>query len=113
MKAISQKPPKVQPQIEQRFAGGHDIIECQDCRETITWCSRYHEESSLRLAVKQSQFGQFLLFSFPGRYYIYGLSFMKASIKHVVLIIIIIIIAIIIIIIIAIIIIIIIIIFIS
>ena len=42
----------------------HDVIECQDCRETITWCSRCVEESSLRLAVKQSQFGEFLLF-FP------------------------------------------------
>ena len=50
--------------MEQRSAGGHDVIECEDCRETITWCSRCVEESSLRLAVKQSQFSDFLLF-FP------------------------------------------------
>ena len=42
---------------------GHDVIECDGCRETITWCSRCVEESSLRLAVKQSQFSEFLLFS--------------------------------------------------
>ena len=51
------------PQMEQRSAGEHDVIECEDCRETITWCSRCVEESSLRLAVKQSQFSEFLLFS--------------------------------------------------
>ena len=59
---------------------GHDVIECEDCRETITWCSRCVEESSLRLAVKQSQFGKFLLF-FPCWYCIYPLSFMKALMK--------------------------------
>ena len=50
--------------MEQRSAGGHDVIECEDCRKTITWCSRCVEESSLRLVVKQSQFSEFLLF-FP------------------------------------------------
>ena len=53
---------KYKPQMEQRSAGGHDVIECADCRETITWCSRCVEESSHRLAVKQSQFSEFLLF---------------------------------------------------
>ena len=53
---------KCKPQREQRSAGGHDVIECENCRETITWCSRCVEESSLRLAVKQSQFSEFLLF---------------------------------------------------
>ena len=48
--------------MEQRSAGGHDVIECEDCRETITSCSCCVEESLLRLAVKQSQFGKFLLF---------------------------------------------------
>ena len=75
---------KYKPQMEQRSAGGHDVIECEDCRETITCCSCCIEESSLRLAVKQSQFGKFLLFSFPCRYCIYSLSFMKALIKHMV-----------------------------
>ena len=37
--------------MEQQSAGGHDVIECEDCRETITWCSRCVKESSLRLAV--------------------------------------------------------------
>ena len=55
---------KYKPQMEQRSAGGHDVIECEDCCETITWCSCCIEESSLRLAVKQSQFGKFLLFFF-------------------------------------------------
>ena len=58
-KAISPKPPKVQTA---KSAGGHDVIECEDCRETITSCSCCVEESLLRLAVKQSQFGTFLLF---------------------------------------------------
>ena len=53
---------KYKPQMEQRSAGGHDVIQCEDCRETITWCSRFVEETSLRLAVKQSQFSEFLLF---------------------------------------------------
>ena len=67
--------------MEQRsVGGGHDVIECEDWRETITWCCRCVGESSLRLAVKQSQFGEFLLF-FPHRYRIYSLSFMKALIK--------------------------------
>ena len=35
---------KYKPQMEQRPAGGHDVIECEDCRETITWCSRCVEE---------------------------------------------------------------------
>ena len=84
MKAISPKPPKVQTANGTAICWGHDVIECEDCRETITWCSRCVEESSLRLAVKQSQFGKFLLFSFPCRYCIYSLSFMKALIKHMV-----------------------------
>ena len=71
---------KYKPQMEQRSAGGHDVIQCEDCRETITWCSRFVEETSLRLAVKQSQFSEFLLF-FPRRYCIYSLSFMEALIK--------------------------------
>ena len=71
---------KYKPQMEQRSAGGHDVIECEDCRKTITWCSCCVEESSLRLAVKQSQFSEFLLF-FPRRYCIYSLSFMEALIK--------------------------------
>ena len=75
---------KYKPQMEQRSAGGHDVIECEDCRETITSCSCCVEESLLRLAVKQSQFGKFLLFFFPRRYCIYSLSFMKALIKHMV-----------------------------
>ena len=50
--------------MEQQSAGGHDVIEYEDCGETITWCSRCVEESSLRLAVKQSQFSEFLIF-FP------------------------------------------------
>ena len=36
---------KYKPQIIKRSAGGHDIIECEDYRETITWCIRcsfYH-----------------------------------------------------------------------
>ena len=62
--------------MEQRSAGGHDVIECEDCRETITWCSRCVEESSLRLAVKLSQFSEFLLLFFPPI-----LSFMEVLIK--------------------------------
>ena len=50
--------------MEQRSAGGHDVIECEDWRETITEYSRCFEEPSLRLTVKQSPFGEFLLF-FP------------------------------------------------
>ena len=84
MKAISPKPPKVQTANGTEICWGHDVIECEDCRETITWCSCCIEDSSLRLAVKQSQFGKFLLFSFPCRYCIYSLSFMKALIKHMV-----------------------------
>ena len=45
---------KYKPLMEQRSAGGRDIIECEDWRETITCCSRGVEESSLRVAVKQS-----------------------------------------------------------
>ena len=71
---------KYKRQMEQWSAGGHDFTEWEDCRETITLCSRYVEESSIRLAVKQSQFSEFLLF-FPCRYCIYSLSFMKALIK--------------------------------
>ena len=62
MKAISPKPPKIQTANGTAICWGHDVIECEDCRETITWCSRCVEESSLRLAVKQSQFSEFLLF---------------------------------------------------
>ena len=80
MKAISPKPPKIQTANGTAICWGHDVIECEDCRETITWCSRCVEESSLRLAVKQSQFSEFLLF-FPRRYCIYSLSFMEALIK--------------------------------
>ena len=64
MKAISPKPPKIQTANGTAICWGHDVIECEDCRETITWCSRCVEESSLRLAVKQSQFSEFFLF-FP------------------------------------------------
>ena len=77
-KAISPKPPKTETGTA--ICWGHDVIECEDCRETITWCSRCVEESSLRLAVKQSQFSEFLPF-FPRRYCIYSLSFMEALIK--------------------------------
>ena len=80
MKAISPKPPKIQTANGTAICWGHDVIECEDCRETITWCSRCVEESSLRLAVKQSQFSDFLLF-FSRRYCIYSLSFMEALIK--------------------------------
>ena len=80
MKAISPKPPKIQTANGTAICWGHDVIECEDCRETITWCSRCVEESSLRLAVKQSQFSEFLPF-FPRRYCIYSLSFMEALIK--------------------------------
>ena len=31
---------KYKLQRERRSAGGHDVIECKDWRETITWCSR-------------------------------------------------------------------------
>ena len=55
---------KYKPQIEQRSGEGHDVIECDDCRETTTWCSRCVEESSPRLAVKQRQFDKFLQFFF-------------------------------------------------
>ena len=79
VKGISPKPPKIQT------ANGTAI--CSDVwrhririRETITWCSRFVEESSLRLAVKQRQFSEFLPF-FPRRYCIYSLSFMEALIK--------------------------------
>ena len=64
MKAISPKPPKIQTANGTAICWGYDVIECEDCRETITWCSRFVEETSLRLAVKQSQFSEFLLF-FP------------------------------------------------
>ena len=74
MKAISPKPPKIQTANGTAICWGHDVIECEDCRETITWCSRCVEESSLRLAVKQSQFSD-------RRYCIYSLSFMEALIK--------------------------------
>ena len=61
VKTISPKPPKKQTARQTAngtaICWGHDVIECEDCRETITWCSRCVEESSLRLAVKQSQFG--------------------------------------------------------
>ena len=73
-------PPKMQTANGTVICWGHDVIECEDCREIIRWCSRCVEESSLRLAVKQSQFSEFLLF-FPRRYCIYSLSFMKALIK--------------------------------
>ena len=73
-------PPKMQTANGTVICWGHDVIECEDCRETIRWCRRCVEESSLRLAVKQSQFSEFLLF-FPRRYCIYSLSFMKALIK--------------------------------
>ena len=39
--------------MEQRSAGRHDVIEWEDCRQTIRWCSRRFEESSLRHAVKK------------------------------------------------------------
>jgi len=45
--------------MEQRSTGGHDDIDFEDWRETTTWYSRCVEESSLRLAVKQSQFVTF------------------------------------------------------
>ena len=34
--AFSLRHQKCKPQMEQRFAGGHDVIECED--ESITWC---------------------------------------------------------------------------
>ena len=55
-KAIPPKPSKIQTANGTAICWGYDVIECEDCRETITWCSRCVEESSLRLAVKQSQF---------------------------------------------------------
>ena len=39
---------KYKPQIIKRSAGGHDIIECEDYRETITWCIRYSFYHSLQ-----------------------------------------------------------------
>ena len=71
---------KYKPQMEQWSAGGHDVSECEECRETITWCSCCVEKSSLGPAIKQSQFSEFLYF-YPRRYCIYSLSFMKALIK--------------------------------
>ena len=69
VKTISPKPPKKQTARQTAngtaICWGHDVIEWEDCRETITWCTRCVEESSLRLAVKQSQFGKFLLFFSP------------------------------------------------
>ena len=41
--------------------GGHYVNEFKDWCETITWCCRCVEESSLRLAVKQSQLVTFRL----------------------------------------------------
>ena len=61
-KAISPKPTKIQTANGTAICWGHDVIECEDCRETITWRSRCIEWSSLRFAVKQSQFGKFLRF---------------------------------------------------
>ena len=55
-KAISPKPSKIQTANGTAICWGYDVIECKNWRETITWCSRCAEESSLRLAVKQSQF---------------------------------------------------------
>ena len=70
VKAISPKPPKIQT------ANGTAI--CWGAWRHRMWrCSRYVEEFSLRLAVKQRQFGNFLLFSFPCRYCVYSLSFQK------------------------------------
>ena len=61
-KAISPKPPKVQTANGTAICwGGHDAIEFKDWCETITWCCRCVEESSLRLAVKQSQLVTFRL----------------------------------------------------
>ena len=64
-KAISPKPPKVQTAKWNSDLlggrGGHDVIEFKDWCETITWCCRCVEESSLRLAVKQSQLVTFRL----------------------------------------------------
>ena len=37
-KAISPKPPKTETGTA--ICWGHDVIECEDCRETITWRSR-------------------------------------------------------------------------
>ena len=62
VKTISPKPPKIQTANKTAICLGHDVIECEHCRETIRWCSRCVEDSSLRLAVNQSQFGKFLLF---------------------------------------------------
>ena len=58
-KAISPKPPKIQTKDGTAICWGHDVIEYKDWRETITWFSRCVEESSLPLAVKQSQFVTF------------------------------------------------------
>ena len=55
-KAISPKPSKIQTANGTAICWGYDVIECKNWRETITWCGRCVEESSLRLAVKQSQF---------------------------------------------------------
>ena len=77
---VSPKPPKIQTANGTVICWGHDVIECEDCREIIRWCSHCVEESSLCIAVKQSQFSEFLLF-FPRRYCIYSLSFMEALIK--------------------------------
>ena len=36
--AFTSRHQKCKPQMEQRSAGGHDVIECEECRETITRC---------------------------------------------------------------------------
>ena len=35
---ISPKPPKIQTANGTVICWGHDVIECEDCRETVTWC---------------------------------------------------------------------------
>ena len=60
-KATLPKPPKIQTANGTAICWGADVIECKNWRKTIIWCSRGVEESSLRLAIKWSQFVTFRL----------------------------------------------------
>ena len=66
---------KCRPQMEQWSAGGHDVIEYEDCRETITCGKR------LTSPCRKAEPIQWVSPFFSRRYCIYSLSFMKALIK--------------------------------
>ena len=72
--AFTSRHQKCRPQMEQWSAGGHDVIEYEDCRETITCGQR------LTSPCRKAEPSEFLLF-FSRRYCIHSLSFMKALIK--------------------------------